>query len=79
MESKVLLSDFFNSHSEMNVTDHFFQLMVKTNTFDQRLDILQDRLYQAEKSNQQLNKKIADLVQNENEYQQNMKKLEQKG
>lgn len=42
-----LLSDFFSSHTELSAVDHFMQLMVKTNTFDNRLHILQEQLQQA--------------------------------
>ncbi|MEG1313724.1 MAG: hypothetical protein RSD40_05365, partial [Bacilli bacterium] len=38
------LSDFFSSSTELNAIDHFLQLMVKTNSFDQRLQVLQEQL-----------------------------------
>lgn len=43
-----LLFDFFSSKTELNVIDHFMQLMVKTNSFNQQVEILEKRLQNSE-------------------------------
>ena len=77
-----LLSDFFVSHTELSAVDHFMQLMVKTNTFDNRLQILQQQLQQSEKlqlkviqQNKELNDNIVDLQQLQDNYQIEIKTL----
>ena len=77
-----LLSDFFGSHTELSAVDHFMQLMVKTNTFDNRLQILQQQLQQSEKlqlkviqQNKELNDNIVDLQQLQDNYQIEIKTL----
>lgn len=42
------LSDFFQSSTELNAIDHFMQLMVKTNSFNQQIEILETRLKKSE-------------------------------
>ena len=44
-----LLFEFFNSQTELNAIDHFMQLMVKTNTFNQQVEILEKRVQDSEK------------------------------
>lgn len=77
-----LLSDFFSSHTELSAVDHFMQLMVKTNTFDNRLHILQEQLQQAGQlqlkviqKNEELNDNIVDLQQLQDNYQIEIKNL----
>ena len=77
-----LLSDFFGSHTELSAVDHFMQLMVKTNTFDNRLHILQEQLQQAGQlqlkviqKNEELNDNIVDLQQLQDNYQIEIKNL----
>ncbi|EOR08830.1 DUF1566 domain-containing protein [Acinetobacter beijerinckii] len=69
------LSDFFSSSTEFSAIDHFLQLMVKTNTFDQMLDVLQANLSQTEQDNHQLQETIFNLVQKEKRYEQDIKSL----
>lgn len=74
-----LLSIFFQSSTEVNAIDHFMQLMVKTNSFDQRLQVLQEQLQNTKdiqkktsKENTQLRGK---LVNREKEYLQKIENL----
>ena len=69
------LSDFFSSSAELAAIEHFLHLIAKTNTFDQRLDVLQEQLRQSE----QLQKKSEQqMAQNKQQYQQEINKLTQK-
>ena len=45
---KNLLNDFFTGETELNAIDHFMQLMVKTNSFNQQVEILEKRLQNSE-------------------------------
>jgi len=74
-----LLSIFFQSSTEVNAIDHFMQLMAKTNSFDQRLQVLQEQLQNTKdiqkktsKENTQLRGK---LVNREKEYLQKIENL----
>lgn len=69
------LSDFFSSSTEFSAIDHFLQLMVKTNTFDKRLYVLQEQLCRTEQDNHLLQEKIISLVQKEKRYEQDVKSL----
>ena len=68
------LSDFFSSSTEFSAIDHFLKLMVETNTFDQRLDVLQEQLRQSEQLQKKSEQQIA---QNKQQYQQDIKNLKQ--
>ncbi|NWK82696.1 DUF1566 domain-containing protein [Acinetobacter sp. SwsAc4] len=69
------LSDFFSSSAELAAIEHFLHLIAKTNTFDQKLDVLQEQLRQSE----QLQKKSEQqMAQNKQQYQQEINKLTQK-
>ena len=69
------LPDFFSSSAELAAIEHFLHLIAKTNTFDQRLDVLQEQLRQSE----QLQKKSEQqMAQNKQQYQQEINKLTQK-
>ncbi len=69
------LSEFFSSSTEFSAIDHFLQLMVKTNTFDKRLYVLQEQLCRTEQDNHLLQEKIISLVQKEKRYEQDVKSL----
>ncbi|WP_228130441.1 Lcl C-terminal domain-containing protein [Acinetobacter tjernbergiae] len=69
------MPDFFSSSAELAAIEHFLHLIAKTNTFDQRLDVLQEQLRQSE----QLQKKSEQqMAQNKQQYQQEINKLTQK-
>ena len=45
---KNLLNDFFTGETELNAIDHFMQLMVKTNSFNQQVETLEKRVQDSE-------------------------------
>lgn len=62
------LSDFFSSSAELAAIEHFLHLIAKTNTFDQRLEVLQEQLGQSEQR----------ITKDKQQYQDEIKKLTQK-
>ena len=73
------LSDFFQSSTELNAIDHFMQLMVKTNSFDQRLQVLQEQLQNTQVTQKKTSKENTqlrgELVNREKEYLQKIENL----
>lgn len=52
------LADFFNSSTELSAIDHFLQLMVKNNTFDQKMKLLQEQFQHSEQLQSEYLKRI---------------------
>ena len=74
-----LLLNFFQSSTELNAIDHFMQLMVKTNSFDQRLQVLQEQLQNTQVTQKKTSKENTqlrgELVNREKEYLQKIENL----
>lgn len=56
------LADFFNSSTELSAIDHFLQLMVKNNTFDQKMKLLQEQFQHSEQLQSEYLKRMESLI-----------------